>query len=260
MIFENRLVNTRIAIIGSPWSLSFLYSQLGSSREGLDWWHCSPPCFYYDHRTPVSIESLSCYGPKDLAVNGLSPIRAKSRSLFFQSPPSLISPSLQELQNIFPDTIIGEDICRYRFDPIPPIPSIEFNGASLHEGIWDIMGKNYDALIFCSPYNYGLDKIILPQPVQNISSYPIYCSKIDSQSFQLHRSPPSLSQSLRWKVWGQEEWTEAWADSGTHRMAIGIWKVETPFNAPKFLNKKKIFESFIKKIAYFSRQKPIRVR
>jgi len=257
----------RILIIGSYWSLALLKAIIATHHLQIDWMISSPTC-YFENLCPITAESLSCLGQRAYGLPLMRSPYAPS-GLWSLWPHTLIidnRPSLQSLQEVWPHILGFPQAQRYQL-----APEALFKGqctltlwseARMHwtEDGLSLDTKIYDGIVVIGPHTEIWERIMQQAriPINNLSPkiQEIYCSKEAVGRFFLHKRALIGRDNIRWTLWEEGGWHENWIE----KSAVALWAIETPFYIEKFLNQKKLFESFMKKISFHARQRGIRVR
>ncbi len=245
----------KVALIGSPWVLALLHCCMNHHQMELHWHAISPYCLFRDNM-PLSIEALTCYGLQSYGLpvsRAIPPVWA-----FWKKPGSSLRPSIQELQDLWPDQIPlsarlyllefsawQQASLHFKYHNDPILLENTVKGAHIgpicYQGvIWlDIFGP--DSPIVRPDYS---------------SRTTIYCLKWSDHKISLSQTPSREASCIRWTVWDKSEWKEQWFDT----FGQATWTLQTPFCLEKFLNQKKLLDFFLKKVYFHARQSRIRVR
>jgi len=257
----------RLLIIGTYWSLTVLRAISAIHHLQIDWIVHNPTC-YFEHFRPMTAEYLSSLGHSayDLPVLRMLHHPQKPWWCFKDRLYHNSKPSLKALQDLWPHLRNISDLNRYEF-------------ISNHEGhdtrmaaLWAesriqwseeellLDTTHYDGIMLMSPHTELWQ--CLPKAAHTAFNkipwqpHTLYCVKASDGSISLNKSAQLHQENIQWSVWEEGGWREQWFQKN----AIALWAIDTPFYIEKFLNQKKLFESFVRKISFHARQTGIRVR
>lgn len=242
---------TDLAIIGLPWILSLLQYSTHIHNISINWHSVNENHFFFDD-IPQSVDSLTCHGNH----HGILPLEPLSSYFsFFKS-----IPEPWPLLDIFPYADQRMLSNRYKIKKTWFIHSQkEMIKHALYPKIYH-NGKRwfvnefgpYFSIIQITPYADHLWN----RTHLNLKDDALFCSKPHENRFLLSWNANITGAPIKWSIYKDLYWLENWQDPGP----TAIWCIGTPFNNEKFLNKKKLFESFLKKIVFLARQHPFRIR